>query len=1056
MRKTWMTSPVPADEEARVAQLHRLELLDTEAEDVFDGFTRLAARLTDSPWALLSLVDADRQWVKSAVGMPQGSQTPRDTSPCAHAVGARAFFELPDIRLDERFAVHPWVAQGGLVRYAAAPLVMPGGLVIGTLCVGGPTPGALTQSQRLALVELAASVVNVLALRERELGLRQERDLREALSLSELVPLGIFSTDAAGEVIHGNAQLLRMMGATGIEELLGSAWSGRIHADSLPSLEAGWRAAVAARAPYAGVLRTRAGDGVPSRWIKFRVSPVDSRLAPIAFLGTSVDVTETVELQLQLEEKNALLGSIVENLPCGLMVFDAGLRHVVSNTAGREMLRLPAERLAQPDASFASLVGHMDVRGEAGTRRFQDIVELARGGPRRQRFERTAPDGEVMEIQASAMPDGGLITIYTDVTSERRSAAELAVSEGRLTRAMDAASLGLWEHDLRSGSMFLSHGWSRLVGLPEHDRVTDGWSQRRYVHPDDIQSLDEALRQLAKGEISRITLEHRLRTVDGEDIWVLTEAEVSGHDAQGRVLKVVGTSKDITERKRVDDDLRAALAAADQANRAKSSFLATMTHEIRTPLNGVIGLTQLLAGAASLPPMERDSVNLIDSCAKSLLSLVDNILDFSRIEAGHLTLEEVPIDLRKLVDEIGDVFSVRAAEKGLRFALTTSAALPQWVLGDPGRLRQVLLNLLGNALKFTTRGGFGLSVRSGDVPGTLCFAVSDSGIGISAPDQARLFTRFTQVDASRTRRYEGTGLGLAISRQLAQLMGGDITLSSEPGQGSCFTVTVPLAPARAPQVSAALPANQRISAARILLAEDNEVNQLVARRMLQSLGCDDVRVAGNGREAVEACRTSAFDLVLMDCQMPELDGLQATREIRALGVRIPILALTASATSGDRDQCLAAGMDDYLTKPIELTVLASKIEHWLAVAVAPAPPPPSAAPAAVVFDASVLKNCFLGNSELFATSREIFERQVASALGEMRAAIEAGDEARLRFIAHRTRGSAGAVGARRLAELVTWLEQAPSGTERQSLAAVLDQARQAFAAYLEATAPVSA
>ncbi|MCC2635600.1 MAG: putative multi-sensor Histidine kinase, partial [Ramlibacter sp.] len=605
----------------------------------------------------------------------------------------------------------------------------------------------------------------------------------------------------------------------------------------------------------------------------------------------------------------------------------------------------------------------------------------------------------------------------------------------------------LWEMDLRSGEVHLSPGWARMLkvsGRTEDIRPADAL---RFFLPEDMARVAQGRRQLLKGEIPHLSLEHQMRTEDGSLVWVLTEAEVSERGPDGRALYVVGTSKDITERKRADAELRLALQAADAASQAKSDFLATMSHEIRTPLNGVIGLTQLLAGA-DLPPMEKDSVGMIDSCAKSLLSLVDNILDFSKIEAGRLTLDVVPTDLRQLVNEVADVFTVRAAEKGIRFDLRQDASLPRWIAADPGRLRQILLNLLGNALKFTTEGGFSLkvSMAEGEGPQRLSFQVFDTGMGISASDQARLFHRFSQVDASPSRRHEGTGLGLAISRQLAQLMGGDVTLVSRLGHGSTFTVTIPLHVAAAP-AQVERPAEHRVRQdVRILLAEDNEVNQLVAQRLLAKLGYPNVTVAFTGREAVQACRSGRYDLVLMDCQMPVMDGLEAARILRDDGMRAPIIAFTASATSGDRDRCLAAGMDDYLTKPVEMAVLADKLRRWLGDAPAVEAPDPAARAASSAlpaFDTNAIEERFYGDVELFQQARDLFLRQTRQGLA---GAAGIRDGRQLARLAHRIRGSAAALGASQLAALCQRLEE-----EGEALApAEMQRGLQDAAARLEA------
>ena len=507
----------------------------------------------------------------------------------------------------------------------------------------------------------------------------------------------------------------------------------------------------------------------------------------------------------------------------------------------------------------------------------------------------------------------------------------------------------------------------------------------------------------------------------------------------GCAVRVVGTSKDITARVRADAELRAALQAADQANVAKSDFLATMSHEIRTPLNGVIGLSQLLR-EADLPPMEADSVAMIDSCAKSLLSLVDNILDFSKIEAGRLTLEEVPTDLPQMAHELADLFTVRAGEKGIRFDLYLQPGVPRWIAADPGRLRQVLLNLLGNALKFTDIGSFGLrvTIKETEAGGLLCFAVTDTGQGIPAQAQARLFTRFTQA-AGQSRRESGTGLGLAISRQLAQLMGGDVTLVSQEGLGSCFTLEIPLRTASPPVVQVKPDARLTRTDARILLAEDNEVNQLVAQRMLASLGFAHVTVVANGQEAVHACRDGAFDLVLMDCQMPVLDGWDAARELRRLGVTIPILAFTATATLGDRDRCLAAGMNDYLTKPIEKAVLAEKLRRWLTGDAEPdASSLQTASTAPEVFDRSVIGRYFAGEEQVFLEGLQLFLRQSRESLAQLRDGGRDGGE-RMARLMHRMRGSAATLGGTRLARLCADLELAPAYEQLDTVVTAFEQ-----------------
>ncbi|MCD2341970.1 ATP-binding protein [Ideonella azotifigens] len=383
--------------------------------------------------------------------------------------------------------------------------------------------------------------------------------------------------------------------------------------------------------------------------------------------------------------------------------------------------------------------------------------------------------------------------------------------------------------------------------------------------------------------------------------------------------------------------------AADDANRAKSAFLASMSHEIRTPLNGVLGMADLLLHT-ELTPRQREMAQAAYGSGELLLKLVNDVLDISKIEAGAVELEEIAMDLRGLINETLQVFGVQARRKGIELSGELSPDLPAAVLGDPVRLQQVLSNLLSNALKFTEAGQVRLAVRPlpGEQPGRILlqFRVQDSGIGIDPSALPRLFRPFSQADRSTTRRYGGTGLGLAIAQELVHLMGGRLEASSEPGRGSVFLATLPMTLAAISALPVALaetpasPAEQprRFQGRRVLLAEDNAVNAMVARAMLEDLGFE-VFEAANGRQAVEMALRHDHDLVLMDCLMPEMDGFEATRRLREAGLNdLLIIALTASAISGDMEQCIAVGMNAYLAKPVTRSALESMLDLWMPAA----------------------------------------------------------------------------------------------------------------------------
>jgi PAS domain S-box-containing protein len=586
-------------------------------------------------------------------------------------------------------------------------------------------------------------------------------------------------------------------------------------------------------------------------------------------------------------------------------------------------------------------------------------------------------------IQVTTIPfqnDAGewlVAEVNVDITERKQAEDALRTSEEKYRTLVENANEAIVV--AQDGMLkFVNRMAGEITGYSEQELTSKPFPE--FIHPEDRDMVVSRHLSRFKGDVSQSRYSFRLTTKNGSIRWV--EIDVVLIDWNGKPATLNFLS-DITERKRAEQELQQAnqdlkvaikqskesADLARKANAAKSEFLASMSHEIRTPLNGIIGMTGLLLDT-DLNAEQREYAEIIRISGEILLSLINNILDLSKIEARKLELEILDFDLRSTLKDTTDLLSIEAHEKGLELVCMVEPEVPSLLRGDSGRLRQILVNLGGNAVKFTAQGKIVIRASlecEDERNATIHFSVSDTGIGIPADRKDILFTPFTQVEDSTTRKYGGTGLGLAISKQLAELMGGRIGAESQEGKGSTFWFTAvfekqPAGPVSidealteiegvkvvvagqgdrfgegAVERSAAGPAisEKGKRKIRILVAEDNPINQKVAQATLRKMGLQ-ADVVANGQEAVNALQTIPYDLVLMDCQMPEMDGFEATRSIRlegskALNPRIPIIAMTAFAMQGDREKCIQAGMSDFIGKPVQQRELVKMLARWLAI-----------------------------------------------------------------------------------------------------------------------------
>jgi two-component system sensor histidine kinase/response regulator len=1017
-------------------------------------------------------------------------------------------------------------------------------------------PNARSESGGDEIDALAETVLKgVYRGRERETQLHRSADfLRFAQCAGGF---GIFDLDLASAQIAGTPLFFELIGleSHGLP-FTQHDWLATIHPGDFEPVVRSLGEAIATGLNFDAEYRTLMADGAV-RWLAARGEIArDAEGVPARVIGTVTDVTGRKNLEESLRRKTESL--TIAQTAAGVATMDLNFqrRSWICSDNFHELLGISTA------TQLNDLNGRLlRVHPEDVERIRRAPFETTREAPSyRCEYRLQLPDAErwiAEKADVTHGPDGEVLRIVgalIDVTDLKRTEAALTSTERRLARTMRGTRDGVWELDVHTDELWLGPRFEELLGFGTGELANSRAHFESLIHPDDRNILHAALDDHLLND-SVYDIEVRARHKAGRYEWVRLRAQAE-RDSHGQPIGLSGSMQLVTDRKLAEQAALDAKAAAEAANRAKSNFLANMSHEIRTPMNGVIGMSQILS-ETHLDHTQREYVDIIRGSAQSLLSLINDVLDLSKIEADRIELENVDYDLRDVIYDTASATALQAAVKGIELVVNIDADVPVLSRGDPVRLGQILMNLIGNAVKFTHEGHVLLHVSStnGENGGAvLHFEVSDTGIGIPAERLDRLFKTFSQVDSSTTRHYGGSGLGLSIVKRLAEIMGGEVGVESEVGRGSRFWINlrvssprdqhgpsplgggrrilvvddlavcreglvtklglfsftavtvgsvdealerlatdevfdlvlsdelmpvkggfdllaalrssprhanlpfvllslfgadhaaiadwphqpdaIGLKPMRAFKLATLLDrvisgeSPRLVSASataaggvalrgyRVLLVEDNPVNQRVAQRLLQKLGAD-VTLANNGAEALERIGEALFDAVLMDCQMPVMDGFTAARRIReveaqrGLGKRLPIIALTANVMSEDREQCIAAGMDAHLGKPIVPTQLADCLGRYL-----------GDKKALHDVDLKALRELTGGDADF---ERELIETFVASGdkcLADIVEAMRASDYETIGKRAHTLKGASANIHAHRLSAAASNLESA--------------------------------
>ncbi|MCZ8343508.1 MAG: response regulator [Leptospira sp.] len=913
--------PIPENENERLAALYALNLLDTLPEPQFDRLTKLAASICGVPIALVSLIDKDRQWFKSNIGLDV-TETARDISFCQHAILDENRFEVEDSHSDPRFATNPLVLGDPKIRfYAGQPLVTPDGFALGTLCVIDRVPRQLSENQREALRLLAEEVVHNILEKKKENELKFAKDFLS--QTSRVARVGGWDFEIKTGKVFWSEMLCEIHdlphGFVPTYEQVAQFYTP----ESWLVLEKSIQKAMSTGTSYDLELQIVTSTG-RLIWVRAigNAEFLSNECVRLFGILQDIDLEKKSRLLIQKSEESlrsaqkiAKMGSWSLDLKTNEILWTEELYKMYGLDPTKPPPSLKDHKMLFTEESWDKLNGALNNAIQLG-QNYELVLQVIK------------VDGSRawMRAQGQAIVENGNIIglrgLAQDISEQIDYEETIRKTTIRLDLATKAAGIGVWEFNPIDNSLIWDDQMYRLYGIKKDtfNGVYDAW--QAVIHPDDVSRTTLEVEQAVAGE-KEFNTEFRVKWPDGS-VHYIRALGIVIRDANGKPTSMVGSNWDITKEKLAEDSLRKSKEQSEAANRAKSEFLANMSHEIRTPLNGVIGFTELLKNT-SLSPIQQQYVDNANVSGHALLGVINDILDFSKIEAGMLTLEKVDTNIFEIIENCIDIIKHSAAKKDIELLLDLDYEMPQVCITDPIRLKQVLTNLLSNAVKFTESGEVEIKVNFEKITpnqGKYMFSIRDTGIGITEEQRSVLFRAFSQADSSTTRKYGGTGLGLVISDAIVKKMSGSLKVESEHSQGSTFSFDILTTTKNVKNDTKVKIQNVK----KILIIDDNVKNSLIITKMLKLHNIES-ELCANGMTAIERLsKGETYGGVICDHHMPNLDGLETIRKIREdLKINskdLPIILLYSSADDIKIfETCKNLNVSYTLCKPIKLKEL---------------------------------------------------------------------------------------------------------------------------------------